>query len=212
MCSNLRVLASALCKQSLPIEDMEESSEDSEASDDDEEREARARSGVPPLDRLLFGLAVDAEFCDRPRLNTLKRDLFATALALAVDPLLDLRERLLDLADQSALSLAESPLEGEVHLRRSSIDLIGEIVGIEMDIARKRLLSIPHELVTLPFEDLLELRHVTLLQRFAPSLFRRSTSGSKVRAPADQLVSTVGVRGSWPQRVLISCLIRLPGL
>src|SRR5262245_4718384 len=133
---------------------------------------------------LLLGLAVDAELRHRARLESLEADLLAAALAFAVDALLDLLERLLDLRQQTALALAQPPLEGEAHLGRGRVDLVREIVRVEVDVSAHRALRLAGELGALLEQRLPELLEVPLPHlRSSPPLTPRRAASAVARRP-----------------------------
>ena len=121
-------------------------------------------STVSALELLLLGLAIDAEFRDRAGLDPLHRDLLAAIFAFTVDAVFDLLKRLVDFGQQAALALSQSTLKGEIHFRGSRIDLVGEIVGIQVDVPRKGLTGVMKEFLALLDENLLESVLIALLQ------------------------------------------------
>ena len=67
-----------------------------------------------------------------------------------------------DLRQQSALALAQAPLEGEVRLGRSRVDLVREVVRVEMDVTADGALRLAGQLIALLDQDLPELVEVPL--------------------------------------------------
>ena len=121
-------------------------------------------STVSALELLLLRLAIDAEFRDRAGLDSLHRNLLAAVFAFTVDAVFDLLKRLINLGQQAAFTLSQSPLKGKIHFRGSRIDLVGEIVGIQVDVPRKGLTGVMKEFLALLDENLLESVLIALLQ------------------------------------------------
>jgi hypothetical protein len=128
-------------------------------------RDARfKRLAGAAFELLLLGLAVDAEFGDRPRLQALDSDVLAAVDAVAVLAILDLLECGVDLGEQALLAFAKAACELECHLRGRSIDLIGKVVGIHVNVARERTLRISLQLVSLGEKNFLETLEIALVQ------------------------------------------------
>src|SRR5690606_25506072 len=98
--------------------------------------EAHAPSGlfvaIDPLAPLMTLLRLDRERRDRPRIETLQADRLAGLLAIAVGAILDALQRVVDLADELALTIARAQLDRTVGLRRRAVGIIGMVVAFRL--------------------------------------------------------------------------------
>src|SRR5690348_16356052 len=119
-----------------------------------------------PLLGLLRRLAVDAERGDRARLQPLEADALAALLALAVRAVFDAADRLVDLGDELALTVADAEREVAIRLERGAIGGVGEAlaaVGHAVDGA----IGFGEQLRELFVEQLAELLEIVLVHGLA---------------------------------------------
>ena len=80
-----------------------------------------------------------------PRLEALEADVLAADLAFTVAADVDLLERGVDLGEEPLLALAQATRELQIDLGRCGVDLIGKIIGVEVNVSLERLALIALE-------------------------------------------------------------------
>ena len=77
------------------------------------------------------------------RAKSLDTDVFTAGHAFAKFAIVDFLQRGVDLGEQPLLAFAEPTGELQVDFGRRRVDLIGKIIGVEMDVSPESLLLIP---------------------------------------------------------------------
>src|SRR5262249_27758714 len=93
-------------------------------------------AGHRPLALLLGRLAVDAQRGHRAGLQPLDADRLAALLAQAEGAVIDARQRLVDLADQLALAVADAQQEIAIALQAAAVRGIGEALDVVTHVLR----------------------------------------------------------------------------